>query len=257
MRFWIRTVAALGAISTIAPAATAQINVERLRSDLKKTPATATVQGSFTGRTGNSESVSVGAGAMGGAHAGRHGFFGSTQADYARFDKQTAVSKSFVHLRYDYALLDWLHPEAFVQQQQDKFQRLQLRELVGAGLRFIVADEEDLRLAIGTAYMLEYERISVAEGAADRPTTLAHRLSSYASTTWAPDSRVRMTGTLYAQPRLDKLEDCRVLFEAALTTDVTKRLAVTLLMTVRYDSEPPTTVKTTDAEVKNAFVLKF
>lgn len=253
----VRITVALGAVVTIARGAMAQVNVERVRSDLKKSPAMASVEGSFTGRTGNVESLVVGAAAMGAARVGRHGFFGSTQADYVRFGQQTRVSKSFIHLRYNYALFEWLYPEAFVQQQQDKFQRLKLRELLGAGPRFIVADAEDFRVAAGTAYMLEYERISVAEGAPDPATTTAHRLSSYVSTAWLPDSRVRLTSTLYAQPRFDAPRDFRVLFETALTTDISKRLAVKVLVSIRYDNRPPTEVKTTDAEVKNAFELKF
>jgi putative salt-induced outer membrane protein YdiY len=234
-----------------------QVNVEQLRSDRRSAPARAQIEGSFTGRTGNVESIVVGGGAIGAARTGRHGFFGSTQADYARFGTTITVSKSFVHLRYDYDILGWLMAEAYVQQQQDKFQRLQLRELVGLGPRFVLADEEEVRLACGTSYMLEYEKISVQTGAPDPPETVVHRLSNYVTTTWRADPRVRFVATLYLQPRFDFVEDVRSLLETSLVTDVNKRLAVKILATFRYDSKPPTGVKTTDAEVKSSFVLKF
>lgn len=259
-RTFVASFAAFGAfVATLVLARTAhaQINVERLRSDLKDTPATATLEGSFAGRTGNVQSVVAGAAAIGAARYRRNRFFASTSADYARVAGVTAVSKSFVHFRYDYELIAWLWPEIFVQQQQDKFQRLKLRELVGLGPRFILADEEELRLAYGTAYMFEYERVEVAEGAPDKSLSLAHRWSNYVAITWQPDARARFIATAYIQPKFDDPSDFRVLFEAALTTDITKRLAVKVVGTVRHDSLPPTAVKPTDLEIKNSIVLKF
>lgn len=237
--------------------ALAQVNVERLRVDSKKAPATATLEGNFTGRTGNVQSVVVGASAIGAAALGRHRFFGSMLADYARFGTETRVSRSFVHFRHNYFLTSVLATELFAQQQQDKFQRLLLRELVGAGPRFLVTDAENLRVAVGTAYMLEYERISVAPGAPDEPIVFAHRSSSYVSATWSPDGRVRLIGTVYVQPRFDDWGDARVLFETALTTEVVNRLGVKVLATMRHDTEPPTEVKRTDLEIRNSIVLRF
>src|SRR5262249_35030463 len=153
------------------------------------------------------------------------------------------------HLRYHYELLGWLFPEAFVQQQQDKFQRLQLREIVGAGPRFTFVSEPDFLVAFGTAYMFEYERISVPEGAPDAPHDTAHRSSNYLTATWQPDSRVKLLATVYFQPRFDALPDFRMLFETALKTEIVKRLSVKVSASVHYDNRPPTTVKTTDAEV--------
>lgn len=251
--------AAVLAISVVLlpSSSVAQVNVERLRGDLKDRPALGTVDGAFTGRTGNVESIVLGASALGAARWRRHRFFGSTQADYARFDRETRVSKSFIHLRYGFEVNAMLQGEAFVQQQQDKFQRLLIRELVGAGPRVILRDAKDLRVAIGTALMFEYERIRVAAGADDAPLSHVFRVSSYASATWQLDNRMRALGTVYVQPRVDELADVRVLFEAAVTTDITGSLGLKVLATVRHDSLPPTLVKQTDVEVRNAITLTF
>lgn len=252
----VACVACVVAVSHATPAR-AQVNIESLRSDFRDKGALASLEGSFTGRTGNVRNIVAGAAAIGAARYLRHGFFGSSQADYASFDGRTAVSKSFIHLRYDYEIRYWLFPEAYVQQQQDKFQRLNVRELVGIGPRFVLSDDTSLRIAVGTSYMFEYERISVPAGAPDDPVTTAHRSSNYATATWRIDDTVRILGTVYVQPRLDAWSDLRILFESAVVTNLGKRLALKLLVTMRYDSEPPTTVKSTDLEVKNSFVLKF
>ena len=249
--------ATIAALLLGATAARAQVNIESLRNDLRARPAIATIEGSFTGRSGNVQSIVLGGGASGAARVGRSGFLGSMQGDYTSFSGETRVSKSFIHLRYSYALLDWLSPEVFAQQQQDKFQRLQVREIIGAGPRFILADENELRIALGTAYMFEYERISVPAGAPDWPTGTAQQSSTYLTSTWQPDARVRLMGTVYVQPRWVDFSDVRTLVEASLTTQIVGRLAVKVLFTLRHDSAPPTTVKTTDVEVKNAFVVQF
>lgn len=245
-------------LMTASPSAWGQVNVETLRGDLRQKPAMAQLEGSFTGRLGNVESVVAGGGANGAARTGNHRFYASTSADYTRFSHKTRVSKSFVHLRYNYVLVhDWLLGEIFVQQQHDKFQRLLLRELLGAGPRFLLADEDDVRLGVGTSWMLEYERIAVAPGAPDEPEILAHRWNNYFSAMVRPDDRVRAIATIYVQPRFDHFSDIRVLFETAVQTDVTKVFGLKVLATIRHDTQPPTEVKRTDVEVKNAIVVKF
>lgn len=241
----------------VATPVRAQVNVERLRNDLGKVPAVATLEGTFAGRTGNVNNVTVGGVATGAARVGRNRFFASTLADYARAEHVTTVSRSFIHVRYNYELLYFLAAEVFAQQQQDKFQRLLLRELLGVGPRFVVADETELRVALGTAYLIEYERINVAEGAPDARAVLSHRSSSYVSAVWQIDERVRVLGTTYVQPRFDDLSDVRVLFETAAVTDLGKRLGLKFTASLRYDSQPPTDVRPTDLEVKNAIVVKF
>lgn len=250
--------AALWMIAVAVPrVALGQVNIESLRKDLKDAPATANVSASFTGRSGNTESVETGASAFGAARVDPHTFLASAQADYGKFNGATTVSKTFIHFRYNYRFLPWLIGEAFAQQQQDKFQRLLLRELVGTGPRFLLLDEPELRVAHGIAYMFEYERISVPPGASDDPIEIAHRLSTYLSVLWQPDSRVRTVATAYFQPRIDDPSDFRVLLEATVETQITKRVSIKVVGTLRSDSEPPTSVKPLDLEIKNAFALKF
>jgi hypothetical protein len=105
--------------------------------------------------------------------------------------------------------------------------------------------------------MLEYERIAVAKGAPDNPEILAQRWNNYFSAMVRPDDRVRAIATIYVQPRFDAISDIRVLFETAVQTDVTKVFGLKVLATVRHDTQPPTEVKRTDLEVKNAIVVKF
>jgi putative salt-induced outer membrane protein YdiY len=86
---------------------------------------------------------------------------------------------------------------------------------------------------------------------------VAHRWNNYAAVVWKMESRTRLIGTVYVQPRFDRPSDVRVLTETGLSLDVTKRLSVKLTLNFRHDSDPPTGVKASDLEVRNALSVRF
>jgi hypothetical protein len=117
------------------------------------------------------------------------------------------------------------------------------------------ADEIDVYL--GVAYMLERDVVAVAVGAPDASLQIWHRVSSYATAQWQVDDRVLLATTMYVQPAVPDYDNVRLLSETVATFKVTKRLAASLSATVRYDSAPPSGVKTTDTEVKNTLSVTF
>jgi hypothetical protein len=250
----LRVAAALWALSGRS---NAQVNVERLRTDLQRRPFFANVNGSFTGRTGNVDNMLAGAGLFAGSLVGRHLFFLRAEGNYGRFEGTTTVAKSFAHGRYNLEIDPRWFVELFTQAQQDRFQRLKLRDLYGAGLRFAVLGFEDVELHLGAAYMLEYESIDVAPAALDRTTSWAHRLSTYLALAIRLDEGLTFTSTTYLQPRFDALSNYRVLDESSFEATLGKRLTAKLSMVVRYDSNPPTKVKSTDVEIQNSLGATF
>jgi hypothetical protein len=105
--------------------------------------------------------------------------------------------------------------------------------------------------------MLERDAIQVAPGAPDRRVQIWHRWNTYATVQWQVDDRVIMATTLYVQPALTDFTNVRVLSESIFTFKVTRILAASISATIRYDSDPPTEVKPTDAEVKNTLAVTF
>jgi hypothetical protein len=245
------------AVAFFPEAAHAQVNIERLRGDLKRKPVFLTLEGNLTGRTGNVESIVLGASLFAGGTYGKHLFFLKGQADYGRFENTTTVAKTFIHARYNYELSDRIAGELFAQAQRDDFRDLRLRNVYGAGPRFRLIHEDWLGVYIGTAYMLEYELLDVKEGAPDQAITWNHRWSNYASVSVALDSRTKFSSTLYVQPRFDEFSDVRVLNESTFSFQFGKRVSATISAQVRFDSEPPTGIKSTDLEIKNGIALSF
>jgi hypothetical protein len=141
--------------------------------------------------------------------------------------------------------------------QENDFERLRLRTLYGAGPRLAIVHGDDVEIHYGVGYMLEFERIDVLAGAPDEASTWAHRLTNYVAIAVRIDDTLRFTSTTYFQPRFDEPSDYRMLSESALAVGIGKRLFTKLSATVRFDSEPPTAVRSTDVELQNSFGANF
>jgi len=237
--------------------ASAQVNTEPLRKRIKLTGYSLIVEGTLTGDTGNTQGIQAGGGLGAGLASMPHLAFVYARADYSRFNGTTQVSKTFAHARYNYEFTEWLWGELFAQAQSDQFQRLKLRNLVGFGPRFRVLHADTFDVFVGSAYMLERDVIDVAPGAADRRDFLIARWSNYVTAHWDVDPRVILASTMYVQPAFRDFSNVRLLSETLFTFKITKLLAASVAGTVRYDSAPPSGVKTTDAEIKNALSLTF
>jgi hypothetical protein len=252
--------ASLVAVGARTGVAEAQVNTEPLRKRVKAAGYSGVLEGSVTGRTGNTEGIQAGVGAGFGLSHEPHLFFVYGTADYSRFNGATQVAKNFAHARYTCVFLPGLWGELFAQASSDEFQRMKLRNLFGVGPRFRVAHDDayDAYAAyVGTAYMLERDVINVEPGSNDDRTLVYSRWSTYVTGRWDVDPRMQLSLTAYFQPRFTEFSNVRLLGESLFAFKVTGFLSATLSCVVRYDSDPPSGVKTADTELKNALSFSF
>lgn len=148
------------------------------------------------------------------------------------------LSRDFEHLRYRYRLSEPLMLEAFVQHDRDRFRRLALRALGGAGVRWEPLREGSLRLALGAAYMLEREHVLGTPKTQDEQ-TLSHRASTSVNLQYRLSDSARAAVTLYLQPRLDDARDTRALGEAEVIATLGGPFSLKATGTVAYDTQPP------------------
>jgi len=169
----------------------------------------------------------------------------------------TSVSKTFEHVRYRWQVLPRLAAEAFVQNEADRFRRLRVRALAGAGPRVLVAGGAAWDVHVGLAYMIEYEQLveDGLAGAGDASTT--SRLSSYAVATYAVNDKVTASETVYAQPRLLAPSDLRLLSELALATALNTHLGFRVSFVVAHDSRPPPDTARTDTSLQVGITVSF
>ena len=177
---------------------------------------------------------------------------------FAQKNDQPIVSQAYTHARWTAMWIPRLGSDVFVQLQYNRFQRLELRALVGLGLRLELVHTQAFLLWMGSAWMLEKNKIDVQPGAPDRAETLDHRWTNYLSLRLAVlDGRLLMQNTVYAQPRFDAFGDVRVLEELEVLAKVTDSFALGLTFAVLYDSEPPSGVESTDLRLLNTVRLSL
>ncbi|RYE77440.1 MAG: DUF481 domain-containing protein, partial [Myxococcales bacterium] len=231
--------------------ASGQVNAERFRQDLRDQTVALKLDSTFLGQVGNVEGVTLGFGLFGGAHVGRHLAFVRTTADYARVNDTTTIARTFLHGRYNMQLWGPWSGEFFAQIQQDRFQRLVSRTLIGLGPRLALFDRKELGLYTGISYMFEREVLNVAPDAPDESLTTGQRLSAYLSFSSTLAASTSTNTVIYYQPRLDDWRDTRLLLESSIVQKLTKTVGARLSVTMRHDSRPPTGVKQTDVEIRN------
>jgi hypothetical protein len=246
------------------PQAHAQVNAEALRSNLRKNPKFLWIEGALVGRAGNTQTTTFAGALFSGITSEPHLFFARLSADYGEARGTRNVSRWLAHARYNYRVNWLLALEALAQAQHDRFRRIGVRDLYGAGPRFAIVTREDFEIFSGTTYLLEHEVITadIPNAAAGTPPAVEsnkiwNRSSTYAGLNVKIAPIVDASTVTYFQPRFDKPSDFRLLSDSFIAVTITKMLSARVSGSVWYDNDPPAGVKTYDVEVKNSLVLKF
>lgn len=236
--------------------ARAQVNAEALRATLRTNPRFLWLEGSLVGRTGNTETLTFSGSTFTGITHEPHLFFTRLSADYGNARGETTVARWMAHARYNYRLTEIVALEALTQVQHDRFRRIGVRDLYGAGLRFDIVRDDPIEVFAGTTYILEHEVIEstpIYPGSND----IWHRSSNYGGVNAKVAPFMDASTVLYVQPRFDAPLDCRVLSDSYVAFTISKVLAARVSSMVWLDSDPPPGVRSFDVEVRNSLVLKL
>lgn len=246
----------IGLVSLNAQIAHAQVNVEVLRNELKKSGFGAKLDTSLDTYLGNTEGSSAGLSALVGVASEPHMAYLNASGNYSHLGGDTQVANAFVHARYNLHLAEFLWGELFGQLESDRFRRIELRELAGIGPRFALLDTERVGVYYGAAYMLEHTQLH-PDTVPIRPATV-HRFSNYASIgISSDDERIEFSQTLYYQPRFDAFGDYRLLSISGLDIKITDLVTTGILATFRFEDPTPAGVKRSDFSLHNTLGLEF
>jgi hypothetical protein len=238
--------------SAAEPAAASGLNVERVRLDPDEDGVHGGLNLGVDFQAGNSSRLDLSSSAAISFRRKRHLAFLIGSTKYVTATRPNAgedlaklvdpgsriINRAQVHLRYNYEFHPWLVAEAFTQVDRDQFLMLDGRVLFGLGPRFVPFDDGDFSLALGTAWMLEYESLDPARIVGPLPAdTLVHRWSSYLSLIYKRE-RVRMGSTTYVQPRFDLFADLRLMTEGTLDVTLFDPISLRLTLRLRWDSMP-------------------
>lgn len=251
-----RLLPAVGLICLHARPAKAQVNVEVLRNDLKKSGFGGKIDTSFDTYLGNTQGSSAGLSTLLGVASEPHLAYLNGSGNYSHLGGETQVANAFLHVRYNLRLTSFMWGELFGQLESDRFRRIALRELAGIGPRFALVDTDQIGVYYGAAYMLEHTKLR-ADTEPIRPATV-HRFSNYASIgISSSDDRVEFSQTIYYQPRFDAFDDYRLLSISSLDIEITDLITTGILATFRFEDPTPSGVERGDFSLKNTLGLQF
>jgi hypothetical protein len=240
----------------VAPTASAQVNAEALRSTLRANPRFLWLQSALNGNAGNTNTITYSGAAFGGLTALPHLAFARASADFGAASGVTNLAKLMAHARYNYDVSERVALEALAQVQRDRFRRLSLRDLYGAGLRFSLYETKDDEVFCGTTYLLEHEIVGDTQGSPGT-NNIWHRSSDYFGVNLNVSPIVTASTVIYAQPRFDRPLDFRILSDTVVAFTITKLLSAGVSGTVWYDNRPPADVHTYDLAIKNSLIFKL
>ena len=217
---------------------------------------------SLAWRTGNTSLLQLEGSANASYHSSAHGVLFKVRVTYGEKSDDVYIAKTFEHIRYRYALLNWLSAEALVQHQYDMFKKLKFRALIGLGVAVSWRPFDDLSAVFGSTYLLERE----VEGE-DVAITLSHfsefdhRWSNYLQVGWQVTETIGLNSTTFLQPKLNEFADFRIHSENSLKVKANEVFAIKVSFNATYVSKPynntQTLVEPLDTNLKTSLEFSF
>jgi hypothetical protein len=160
--------------------------------------------------------------------------------EYESNKGQVSEDSKFYHLRYTQVdALPHFHVEGFVQWQEDPFQQLSRRSLIGLG---VSQYSNPYNLDFGmfsmnyfVGAMVESERSTLQNNIDDDSTRLASKFNAQLDLT---RYQSEWFFTLYYQPKLDNWSDYRSVLQTGFTTTLFQNTTLSLYYQSKYDSKP-------------------
>jgi len=244
--------------SIISFPANAIVNVENMRVGPAVVGLSGNLDLSISGNRGNTDKDEYG---VDGRIQNNHDQvtdFVVISYDYGAVSNVTNTNKTFVHGRHVVQFQPKKAWEAFAQAEKNEFSRLSFRGLLGAGLRFTLAEKpEQLGLYLGTGAFWSRETLDQRPDLTDQGTQSFARANLYLVYKHKLNSQLSLVSTTYYQPRLSETGDFRALEQAGLTVKMTDNLSLKLSLDLAHDSRPPQSIDKTDTSYNTSLSYQF
>jgi putative salt-induced outer membrane protein YdiY len=190
-------------------------------------------------------------------------YLGIAEGAYGEANKVKDTDDAFLHARWIRVLNERWAAEGFTQWEDDEFDHLESRTLLGGGGRYVVAADQDLfSLSVGLGAFREKEVVDLDTF---ERTNWAWRLNSFLVYKHRLNDQVVINLTNYYQPDLDHFSDFRVLLTASMSVKINASLDLKLHFKGTHDSEPdqnpdanpPIYLQSTNTEYVTSLVYNF
>lgn len=163
------------------------------------------------------------------------------------------INLGFEHVRYNYTFKDSGNVilELFEQTQFNKIQKINLRFLLGTGIRFHLIDQQHYQLNAGTGFMAEYEELI------DYGVSRDVLSNNYVSFDAQFTPHFGMNVITYFQPKLIDFGNYRIANETQFRFIINKHLTYRIVYSLAHDSRDIQDVRKTNYTFKNALSFTF
>jgi hypothetical protein len=181
--------------------------------------------------------------------------------EYFKGSNSTPFSTGYAHFRINFRRQHPVSLETYAQIQYDGVRRMRLRNLLGGGFRFTVADKDNVDLHMGTGLMYEQEKWREVEGdpASDFQKVLL-KTSSYVGLEFDLADHSQFTLWGLHQMGYDQGEAIfrnRYAGEAVLSFHITKRLTWINRFSYFYDVHPLIPINQTYFQLVNGLRIQL
>ncbi|MCP4215316.1 MAG: DUF481 domain-containing protein [bacterium] len=181
--------------------------------------------------------------------------------NYGEKNDAAYISKGFAHLRGIQRLSKRLMVEAFVQQEFNKFIKLEGRTLLGAGIRLLlfksVKDDANFSASLGAGGMWETESFKEADGVVLKEDQSLFKSTNYLSLNYTINKNTQLDNVTYLQFNLGGEKSTRINSDLIFAVKLSKSLSYKAKLHYRHDNNPPLTVKKDDMQLTNGLTLSF
>ena len=167
--------------------------------------------------------------------------------------KNSIVNKGFSHLRFTKNISDLLYVELFMQYGFNDFLLMKERQLFGSGIRYNIVDREKINGFLGVGLMREDEKYDLETN--ENMSLL--RSTNYFTWHFKISDNTTLQNTAYYQFDLSRSSDSRLLYDGDLNIALNERLAFTLTLNYRQDSEPHGDLGKSYIQLKNGIEFIF
>lgn len=257
-RSWKSVAPAVGMMLLLSHGLWAQVNTESMRREWGGEGVHGQAGVNLALQQGNSPYLRLGLGARIDYLA--NPFYTFLVANWQRRTDAGALKQhdGFLHGRVVYTATPTVKVEGFAQKEFNDFIKLKDRNLLGAGVRFTLAETNTdsflLTVHCGIGAMYERELLDL------QPTDERQRLirsTNYLTVAWRVRKNFSVTTTTYYQPAFSSLRDFRVLSNLTGTFSISDLLNFNVALNYRYDHQPPPTVKPYDLTISNGVTVGF
>ena len=175
---------------------------------------------------------------------------------YAKADSRGAdtADNRFLHARYVRALTGRSGVEGFLQTQQDRFQKLDARHLIGVGYRFETRSPNQRRVLLGLGGFAEREQFVDLVAAETN-----YRANVYV-TAEVPlnfTNQTTLSLSAYVQPKFSDPSDLRSIAMIKFETQLTQAFSMDLTVAFDNDSNPLSGVDAQNLRYSSGITYKF